>query len=104
MAQQGQMHERVRLVYKDAYGYVIPVGPVHLVVAVTDTGMIGCRAFDIEALENFGIPAAIVTGSGGMPIGTIDDLLKGAVAAVNPEGVRRRIEVGMTGREALNRM
>jgi uncharacterized protein YunC (DUF1805 family) len=104
MDEQERIHERIRLANKDAYGYVIPVGPIRLVAAVTDTGMIGCRAFDIEALQNFGIPAAIITAKGGTPIGTIEDLLGGTVTAANLEAVRHRIEVGMRGRETLDRM
>jgi uncharacterized protein YunC (DUF1805 family) len=104
MDEQERIHERIRLANRDPYGYVIPVGPIRLVAAVTDTGMIGCRAFDIAALQNFGIPAAIIRGNEGVPIGTVEDLLNGAVAEANPEAVRRRIEVGMTGREALDRI
>ena len=104
MAQQDQVHQRIRLQYKDAYGYIIPVGQVKLVMAVTDDAMVGCRAFDIEALENFGIPAAIVTAEEDTAIETIDDLLEGKVAAANLHAVQRRVEVGMSGREALNRM
>jgi len=41
MAQEILCHQRVRLSYKDAFGYVIPVGTTSLMTWVTDEGMIG---------------------------------------------------------------
>jgi len=60
MAQEILCHQRVRLSYKDAFGYVIPVGTTSLMTWVTDEGMIGTEGFDIDALAVFGVPAAIV--------------------------------------------
>ncbi|RXE57424.1 hypothetical protein ABH15_01445 [Methanoculleus taiwanensis] len=98
------MHERIRLAYKDAYSYVIPIGSVKLMAVVTETGMIGTVGFDIEAIENLGVPAAVVHAGEGMAIESIDDLLDGEVKAANLHAVQHRVEVGMSGREALNRM
>ena len=44
-------HEIVDLAGKQARGYVIPLGPVNLVVVVTDKGMVGCGAIDVAALK-----------------------------------------------------
>ena len=49
-------HIKVQLSGKQADGYVIPLGPVSLVNVVTDVGMVGCGAFDVAALNNFGLP------------------------------------------------
>jgi len=38
MAQQILCHQRTRLSYKDAFGYVIPVGETSLMTWVTDEG------------------------------------------------------------------
>ncbi|MDN7024817.1 DUF1805 domain-containing protein [Methanoculleus sp. FWC-SCC1] len=102
--QQEMMHERIRLQYKDAYGYTIPVGSTVLLAAVTEDGMIGTAGFDIEALENLGIPAAVVHAGEGIEIERISDLLDGEVVAANLHATQRRVEVGMSGREALERM
>ena len=45
---------------KEAEGFVIPIGKVNLVFVKNDTGMIGCGAFDVMALEKFGYAAAKV--------------------------------------------
>ncbi|WP_292729914.1 YunC family protein [Methanoculleus sp.] len=104
MAQQILCHQRTRLSYKDAYGYVIPVGSTSLMAWVTDEGMIGTAGFDIEALANAGVPAAIVGVSEESSLENLDGLMDAEVRAVNLPAVQRRVEVGMPGREALNRM
>src|SRR5690606_38557882 len=104
MAQQILCHQRTRLSYKDAFGYVIPVGETSLMTWVTDEGMIGTEGFDIEALAVFGVPAAIVGVSEESTLETLDDLMDAEVKAANLPAVQRRVEIGMSGREALNRM
>ena len=77
-------HIKMQLTAKEADGYVIALGPVNLVNVVTDVGMVGCGAFDVAALNNFGYPAAKVRPSQGSSIATIEDLLQGIVKEVNP--------------------
>ena len=96
------LHEIVLLTNKQADGYVIPLGILNLVNVVTDTGMVGCGAFDILALDNFGYPAARVKSATGSGIATIDDLLSGLVKDANAAAIKRGVKVGMTGREALD--
>jgi uncharacterized protein YunC (DUF1805 family) len=98
------IHRKVQLAKKQADGYVIPLGPgqVNLVCVVTDMGMVGCGAFDVAALNNFGYPAARVGPSRGSSIATIEDLLQGIVKEVNPAAERLGLKVGMAGREALD--
>ncbi len=93
---------KLQLKRKQADGYVIPLGPVNLVNVVTDVGMVGCGAFDVAALNNFGYPAAKVRPSKGNSIATIDDLLDGIVKEVNPAAEKLGLKVGMAGREALD--
>lgn len=81
---------------------MIPLGPINLVDVVTDVGMVGCGAFDVAALNNFGYPAAKVRPSQGNSIATIDDLLQGIVKEVNPAAEKLGLKVGITGREALD--
>jgi uncharacterized protein YunC (DUF1805 family) len=94
-------HIKVQLSGKQADGYVIPLGPVSLVNVVTDVGMVGCGAFDVAALNNFGYPAAKVRPSRGSSIATIEDLLQGIVKEANPAAEALGLKVGLTGREAL---
>lgn len=94
-------HIKVQLTRKQADGYVIALGPVNLVNAVTDIGMVGCGAFDIAALNAFGYPAAKVRPAKGGSIATIKDLLQGIVKEVNPSAEKLGLKIGQTGREAL---
>ena len=98
------IHEKVQLANKQADGYVIPLGPVNLVNVVTDVGMVGCGAFDVAALDNFDYPAARVKATTGSSISTIDDLLVGEVKDANTAADKLGVKVGMSGREALDRM
>ncbi|MEA2035811.1 MAG: YunC family protein [Euryarchaeota archaeon] len=92
----------VRLTKKNAQGYVIPIGPVNLVFVKTDTGMAGCGAFDVLALEKFGYPAAKVKAtSGTTSITDIDDLLSGEIVVANGPAKKLGVLLGMSGREAL---
>ncbi len=95
------IHTKVKLAKKEADGYVIPLGKVNLVNVVTDLGMVGCGAFDVAALNNFGYPAARVKPSRGSSIATIDDLLVGVIKEANDAAARLGIKVGMSGKEAL---
>ena len=95
------IHTKVKLSKKEADGYVIPLGEVNLVNVVTDVGMVGCGAFDVAALNNFGYPAAKVRPAQGNTIATIEDLLHGIVKEVNPAAETLGLKVGMSGREAL---
>lgn len=100
----GEMvHRKVQLEGRDreADGYVISLGPVCLVNVVTDAGMLGCGAFDVQALNGFGYPAAKVRSCSGGSIASIEDLLDGVVRAVNDAARERGLREGMTSREAL---
>ena len=96
--------QKVDIGGRPARGFVYPLGPVNLVAVVTDTGMVGCGAFDVAALEKFHYPAARVRPSRGDSVATIEDLLEGIVKDANGPARARGVEVGMTGREALGKL
>jgi uncharacterized protein YunC (DUF1805 family) len=96
------IQKKVQLANKQADGYVIPLGQINLVFVTTDKSMVGCGAFDVAALNNFGYPAAKMKSLSGKPIATIDDLLQGTVKEANAEAVKLGISVGMSGREVLD--
>ena len=97
-------HEKIQLTNKEADGYVMPLGPVNLVYVVTDTGMVGCGAFDVAALDNFGYPAARVRPTRGGSIAATEDLLVGEVKDANEAAASLGVKIGMLGREALDHM
>ena len=96
------IQQKVRLLRGEGTGYVIPVGPVSLVSVVARQGMVGCGAFDVAALNNFGYPAARVRPSSGNSVATIDDLLAGIVKEANTAAEALGVRAGMTGKEALD--
>jgi uncharacterized protein YunC (DUF1805 family) len=93
---------KVKLAKKEADGIVIPLGPANLVAVITDTGMVGCGAFDVAALDSFSYPAARVRPSLGPSIVDTEDILKGIVKDANRSAMGRGIRTGMTGRQALD--
>ena len=96
--------QKVDIGGKPARGFVYDLGPVNLVAVVTDTGMVGCGAFDVAALEKFHYPAARVRPSNGPSIVSIEDLLSGVIKDANGPAQARGVKVGMTGKEALGRL
>ena len=91
----------VQLSRKVAEGFVIPLGHVNLVGIKTDTGLVGCGAFDVAALDSFSYPAAKVRPVIGPSIATVNDILTGIVKEANRSAMGRGIKNGMTGRQAL---
>lgn len=94
--------ETITLRYSRAPGFVIPLGPVNLVFVVARKGMVGCGAFDVAALGNFGYPAARVRPVHHDAIRTLDDLLAGEVKEANPAAGELGVVPGMSGRDALD--
>ncbi len=86
----------------EAKGYVIPLGPANLVLVVAERGMIGCGAFDVQALEKFDYPAARVKPTRGGSIASLEDLLSGEIKDANAPAAELGIEAGMSVREALD--
>ena len=98
------MQKSVKLLHSTGTGYVIPAGPVQLVHVVARLGMVGCGAFDVSALNNFGYPAARVRPAQGKSIASLEDLLAGIVKDVNTGAEDLGVKVGMKGKEALDLM
>jgi len=98
------IEQDVPLMHSTGRGFVIPLGPISLVAVVTKTGLVGCGAFDVAALNTFDYPAARVKGAGGGPIASIGDLLSGVVREANSTAEGHGVTAGMTGREALDRL
>lgn len=86
---------------KDITGYVIPIGPVNLVFAQTEKGIVGCGAIDAIALEKFSIPVVKVKPVTSDSIRNIEDLQNGIVSVVNSFAKEAGIQPDITGKEAL---
>lgn len=95
---------KIKLPHKDADGYVIPLGQVNLVFIKTDKGLLGCGAFNAQALDKFNYPAAVVRAVSGSSIATIDDLLSGVIKEANSAAGKIGIRIDMPANEALKRL
>jgi uncharacterized protein YunC (DUF1805 family) len=96
------IERKVFLPHKEGLGYEIPLGPLRLVFISTDTGLVGCGAFDVMALDRFGYPAARAKPVMSGVIATLDDLMEGEIRDANQNASARGIRKGMPVREALS--
>ncbi len=98
------IHEKVELTHKLADGYTIPLGPFNLVAVATDNGILCCGAFDVMAMDKYNYPAARVRSATGDPIVTTNDLMAGIVKDANAAATQLGINIGMSGKEALDKL
>lgn len=82
-----------------AYGYEIKLPNTTLVLAIAKNGFVMCGYLNIFAADKFGDVAVIVRG-----VKNVDDLLRAKVEEVSEEAKRMGIKVGMTGKQALEKM
>lgn len=87
-----------------AQAYEIPVGPVNLVFATTGSALIGCGLIDPMVFDKFNYPAARLKATTGPLIATVEDLLVAEVREANATAQKRGVTVGMTGKDALEKM
>lgn len=92
----------IRLKHSVGTGFVIPLGRINLVAVYTKHGFVGCGAFDVSALNNFGYPAARVKPCGCSAISGIEDILAGEIKEANEAAQRYGIVNGMNGKDALD--
>ena len=97
-------HEWKMVEGRSAEVVVMPIGPVSLVYARTERGMLACGAIDPAALEKFGLAVARVKPMSGSSIGSLDDLLAGEVREANKPAQALGIQPGMSGRAAFAKL
>ena len=96
--------ETIQISGKTAQAYEIPVGPVNMVFATTGSALIGCGLIDPMVFDRFNYPAARMKASNGPLIVTVADLLVAEVREANATAQKRGVTVGMSGKEALEKM
>ncbi len=97
-------HEWKMVEGRSAEVVVMPIGPVSLVYARTERGMLACGAIDPAALEKFGLAVARVKPMSGSSIGSLDDLLAGEVREANAAAQALGIQPGMSGSAAFAKL
>jgi uncharacterized protein YunC (DUF1805 family) len=71
---------------------------------LTEAGLVGCGIYDIKTAAEFGQAVAIARGTPQNPLVNPEDLLDARIVEATPQAKGLGIEVGMTGREAVERL
>lgn len=71
---------------------------------LTRKGIVGCGIYDMATPAEFGQAIAIARGTPENPLVEPEDLLDARIADATPQAKALGITIGMTGREAVERM
>jgi catechol 2,3-dioxygenase-like lactoylglutathione lyase family enzyme/uncharacterized protein YunC (DUF1805 family) len=71
---------------------------------LTAAGIVGCGIYDLETPAEFGQAIAIAKGTPACPLVEPEDLLDSRIVGLTPQAAALGIRLGMTGREAAERM
>jgi uncharacterized protein YunC (DUF1805 family) len=73
-------------------------------VIMTGAGLVGCGIYDVKTAAEFGQAVAIARGTPQNPLVEPEDLLDARIVEATPQACALGIAVGMTGREAVERL
>jgi catechol 2,3-dioxygenase-like lactoylglutathione lyase family enzyme/uncharacterized protein YunC (DUF1805 family) len=71
---------------------------------LTAAGIVGCGIYDLKTPAEFGQAIAIAKGTPACPLTEPEDLFDAKIVGVTPRAAELGVRVGMTGREAVERM
>ena len=71
---------------------------------LTKAGIVGCGIYDLQTPAEFGQAIAIAKGTPSHPLTEPEDLYDAKIVGLTPQAAAYGIAVGMTGREAVERM
>jgi uncharacterized protein YunC (DUF1805 family) len=71
---------------------------------LTRAGIVGCGIYDLETPAEFGQAIAIARGTPQHPLTEPEDLYEAKIVGCTPRAAALGIQVGMTGREAVELM
>lgn len=71
---------------------------------LTARGIVGCGIYDLETAAEFNQAIAIAKGTPEHPLVEPEDLLDAKIVGATPPARALGIQVGMTGREAVERL
>jgi uncharacterized protein YunC (DUF1805 family) len=71
---------------------------------LTAAGIVGCGIYDLEVAAEFGQAIAIAKGTPENPLVEPEDLYDAKIVGVTPQAESLGIQLGMNGREAVERM
>ena len=70
----------------------------------TAAGIVGCGIYDLRTPAEFGQAIAIARGTPANPLSEPEDLLDAKIVGCTPQAETLGIRLGMTGREAVEKM
>src|SRR5438094_7614595 len=73
-------------------------------VIFTQAGLVGCGIYDMKTPAEFGQALAIAKGTPQKPLVDPEDLLDAKIVDATPQAKALGIQLGMTGREAVELM
>lgn len=71
---------------------------------LTRKGIVGCGIYDLETAAEFGQAIAIAKGTPDNPLVEPEDLFESSIVGVTPQAAECGIEIGMTGKQAVELM
>ena len=71
---------------------------------LTKAGIVGCGIYDLKTAAEFDLAIAIAKGTPAKPLVEPEDLFGAKIVGLTPKAGSLGIHVGMTGREAVERM
>ena len=71
---------------------------------LTKAGIVGCGIYDLVTPAEFGQAIAIAKGTPDNPLTEPEDLLDAPIVGCTPKATEYGIEIGMTGRQAVERL
>src|SRR5262245_44787416 len=71
---------------------------------LTEAGLVGCGIYDVRTAAEFGQAVAIARGTPANPLVEPEDLYEARIVEATPQALALGVRVGMTGREAVERM
>lgn len=73
-------------------------------VILTEAGLVGCGIYDVKTAAEFGQAVAIARGTPRNPLVEPEDLYEAKIVDATPQAEALGVRVGMTGREAVERL
>ena len=71
---------------------------------LTKAGIVGCGIYDLTTPAEFGQAIAIAKGTPSCPLTEPEDLYDAKIVGVTPQAEAYGVRIGMTGREAVEKM
>ena len=71
---------------------------------LTEAGLVGCGIYDVKTAAEFGQAVAIARGTPQKPLVNPEDLFDAKIVDATPQAKALGIQIGMTGREAVERL